>query len=140
MLGRYAQGTPYAVGTQFAKRSQFPAMRKFHDVRRSSSPSRTIRIALGSACRKPRFEWHVTANCVSLNSLHICARSLVAIHGAEITTCDASALRRRVRNSAALVIAQTSAVTPIARRLFAVLSAVTPNPIWLIARFAAKFL
>ena len=34
--------------------SQFAAIRKFHEVRRSSSPSRTIRIALGSACRKPR--------------------------------------------------------------------------------------
>src|SRR5579863_5773743 len=112
-------------------------VRKFQEVRRRSSPSRNIRIALGSAWRNPRFEWQVTANWVSLNSLHRCARSLVGIHGAEITTCDASAPLRRARNSAALVIAQTSAIIPAARRHFAVLSAVTPNPIWLMARLAA---
>src|SRR5579872_1492978 len=115
-------------------------MRKFQEVRRRSRPSRNISIALGSAWRNPRFEWQVTANWVSLNSLHRCARSLVGIHGAEITTWDASASFRRVRNSPALVIAQTSDTIPAVRRHFAVLRAVTPNPIWLMARLAAKFL
>ena len=47
--------------------------------------------------------------------------------------------RRRSR-SAALTIGQTSAADPRERRVVAMLRAVTPRPIWLMARLAAKFL
>ena len=57
-----------------------------------------------------------------------------------MTTCEAGVLFRLTRNSAALVTGQTSAPIPASRRTLAEFSEVTPSPMWLIARLAAKFL
>jgi hypothetical protein len=61
------------------------------------------------------------------------------IQGAEATTWDIVA-SSRVRKSAAWTMGQTSAVTPLARRVLAVFNAATPSPMWLMFLPAAKFL
>jgi hypothetical protein len=66
-------------------------------------------------------------------------QSGVGIHGAETTACETELSRLALR-SAALITGTTSAEMPWDRRTFAVFMAATPSPMWLMFRFAAKFL
>jgi hypothetical protein len=81
------------------------------------------------------------ANWTRGNSVVSFMSSTAGIHGAEITTCETPAFSFNWRfRSAASSVGQTSVVIPSRLRHLLLFRAATPNPIWLILRFAAKFL
>jgi hypothetical protein len=96
---------------------------------------------LASACRNPTLLWQFMANLIRGNSIVIFCKSTVGIHGAEIATCETSvfAFNCRVR-SAASMVDQTSVMIPARLKHLLLFRAATPSPMWLILRFAAKFL